>query len=141
MYIIQLLLCINGIQYCFFSPASKQPRLAIDEAVDDVLPLAIAQKFCERLNEQNSAEASISNQEANKRKKRGKKVDHLYCRSTTVLNYLEGLTPRPKVVMYDLGFDAILHFNIKEIPCYIAYWVLKSFNLTGCQIPLCGVGA
>ena len=35
-----------------FWAAAKQPRLDIDEAVDDVLPLAIAQKFRERLVEQ-----------------------------------------------------------------------------------------
>ena len=43
--------------------------------------------------------------------------------------------------MHDLGFGAILHFNIKEIPGYIAYWVLKSINLARCQIPLCGGGS
>ena len=116
--------------------------MAIDDAVDDVIPIAIAQKFRERLKEGNTAETSTSDQEADKRKQRGKKVDHLYSRSTTeFLNCLKGLTPRQKEAMHDLGFGAILHFNVKEIPGYIAYWVLKSFNLARCQIPLCGGGA
>ena len=83
------------ILYLFLFAVSKHPRLDIDEAVDDVLPLAIAQKFRERLKEQKTADASTSNEEGDKRKARGKKVDHLYTRSTTkFVNCLKGLTPR-----------------------------------------------
>ena len=100
--------------------------------MDDVLPLAIAQKFRERLEEQKTAKVSTSNEEADKRKQRGKKVDQ---------KNLKGLTPRQKEAMQELGFGAMLHYNIKEIPGYIAYWVLKSFNHARCQIPLCGGGS
>ena len=65
------------IVYLFLFAASKHPRLDIDQAVDDVLPLSVAQKFRDRLKEQQRAEASTSTEEADKRKTRGKKVDHL----------------------------------------------------------------
>lgn len=120
----------------FFCAASKQPRLHIDEAVDDVLSIALAHKFRQRLATHKGAEASTSNQDAEKRKQRGKKVDHLHSRSTTeFIKCLIGLTPRQKEVVHELGFGAILHFNIKEILGYIAYWVLKTFNLARCEIP------
>ncbi|XP_047949194.1 protein RALF-like 19 [Salvia hispanica] len=48
--------------------AAKQPRLDIDEAVDDVLPLAIAQKFREILVVHQMAEAYTSHEDAEKRK-------------------------------------------------------------------------
>ena len=51
-----------------FWTAAKQPRLDIDEAVDAVLPLAIAQKFRERLTVQQRVEASTSHEDAEKRK-------------------------------------------------------------------------
>ena len=99
------------------------------------------QKFRERLGKQKGAEASTSNQDAQKRKQRGKKVDHLYSRSTTeFINCLKSLTPRQKEAVHELGFGAILHLNIKEIPGYIAYLVLKSFNLAQFQILLSGGG-
>ena len=43
--------------------------------------------------------------------------------------------------MQELGFGAILHYHIKEIPGYIAYWVIKPFNLARCQTPLCEGGS
>ena len=45
-----------------------------------------------------------------------------------------------KEAVEELGFGAMLHYNISEIPGYIAYWVLNSLNLARCQIPLCGGG-
>lgn len=62
--------------------------MAIDEAVDDVLPLAIAHKFRERLREQQTVEASTSNEDGEKRKARGKKVDHLYRECTMDIEFV-----------------------------------------------------
>ncbi|XP_042051304.1 uncharacterized protein LOC121796544, partial [Salvia splendens] len=57
------------------SAAVKQLRLDIDEVVDDVIPVGIAQKFRERLAE---AGTSTAQEEPEHRKPRGRKVDHLY---------------------------------------------------------------
>ena len=40
--------------------------------------------------------------------------------------------------MIELGFGAVLEFNIREYPGYLAYRVLKSLNLARCEIPLSG---
>ena len=121
------------VVHLFLFAASKHPRLAIEQAVEDVLPLSVAQKFRDRLKEQQMAEASTSSEDAEKRKTRGKKVDHLYTRSTTkFVNCLKELTPRQKEAVEELGFGAMLHYNISEIPGYITYWVLNSLNLARC---------
>ncbi|XP_042043884.1 uncharacterized protein LOC121789502 [Salvia splendens] len=110
-----------------------------EEAVDDVIPIALAQKFRQRLADQ-KAETSKANEEVEQMKSRGKKVDHLYCRRipTDFLDCLKRLTPRNIKAIHELGFGAILSFNIKEIPGYLAYWVLTNFNLARCKIPLSG---
>ena len=90
-----------------FWTAAKLPRLDIDEAVDDLLAIAIAQMFRERLAEQQRAEASSSHEDAEKRKPRGKKVDHLYCRQTPTefIACIKSLTPRQKEAVNELDWS------------------------------------
>ncbi|XP_042043173.1 uncharacterized protein LOC121788594 [Salvia splendens] len=81
--------------------ASKQLRLDINEAVDDILLVGIAQKFRERLSE---AGTSTSPKETEDRKPRGRNVDHLYCRRTPTefLNCIKSLTLRQKEAVRNL---------------------------------------
>ena len=70
------------IHLCFlFWTASKQRQTDFDEAVDDLIPIALAQKLRQRLAE-DKPETSTAREEGQKKKPMGKKVDHLYCRQT-----------------------------------------------------------
>ena len=125
--------------FFIFWTTSKQRRVEFDDAVDDVIPIALAQKLRERLAKE-KAETSSANEDVEKKKPRGKKADHLYCRQnpTEFISCIQSLTPRQKEAVNELGFGAVLDFNIREIPWYLAYRVLKSFNLARCEIQLSG---
>ena len=65
--------------FFIFWTTSKQRRVEFDDAVDDVIPIALAQKLRERLAKE-KAETSSANEDVEKKKPRGMKADHLYCR-------------------------------------------------------------
>ncbi|XP_042014818.1 uncharacterized protein LOC121762870 [Salvia splendens] len=116
---------------------AKQLTVNIEDAVDDLLPVGIAQKFRKRLTE---ASTSSAQTESEDKKNKGRKDDYLYCRRTPAefLACLKNLTPQQKAAVAELGFEAVLGFEAKEIPGRLAHWVLSSFNLARCQIALTG---
>ncbi|XP_041995570.1 BTB/POZ and MATH domain-containing protein 4-like [Salvia splendens] len=113
--------------------AEKRLKSEIDNAVDDVIPVAFAKKLRDRLAEGvPSTSASDVEQKTIKRRK----TDRLYCRRTPseFLNCLKQLNPRQKRAVTEIGFRAVLSFDIKEIPSFLAFWVLNALNLACCQI-------
>ena len=99
-----------------FWSASKQRRVDFEEAVDDVIPIALAQKLRHRLAE-DKAETSTSHEDVEPRKTRGKKADHLYCRRTMTefLNALQSLTPRQKEAVKELEVIQQLEVKIPKL--------------------------
>ncbi|XP_047956249.1 uncharacterized protein LOC125201983 isoform X2 [Salvia hispanica] len=93
--------------------ASKHRRVEFEEAIDDVIPIALAQKLRHRLAEE-KAETSSANEDVEKKKPRGKKADHLYCRQnpTEFISCIQSLMPRQKESVNELGFGAVLDINI-----------------------------
>lgn len=137
-YAMHKLMCVCML----FWTASKQRRTVFDQAIDDLIPIALADQVRQRMAE-HLPESSTALVEGPKKNARGRKVDHLYFRQTPTefISVIQNLTPRQKEAVNELGFGPVLDFNITEIPGHLAYWVLKTFNLARCQIPLSGGGS
>lgn len=69
-------------------------------------------------------------------KARNKKDDNLYFRRcpTEFVKYIQMLNPRQIEVVNELGFGAILNYNIPQIPGKLAHWVLSVFDRPHCTI-------
>ncbi|XP_042024181.1 uncharacterized protein LOC121771459 [Salvia splendens] len=115
--------------------ADKQLRDEIDDAVNDIILVALAKKFRDRLA---YVGPSMSRNEVEPNQPTGRKGDRLYCSRTPseFLNCLKQLNPRQRRSMTEIGFGGVLDFDIKEIPRYLAYWVLNALHLARCQIKL-----
>ncbi|XP_042023061.1 uncharacterized protein LOC121770390 [Salvia splendens] len=117
--------------------ADKLLRVDIEDAVDDIIPVALATKLRQRLAE---IAPGTSGCQDEPRPITGRKHDRLYSRRTPseFIDCLKRLNPRQKKAVTDIGFGAVLDFDVKEIPPYLAYWVLSALNLPRCQIQLTG---
>ncbi|XP_042058913.1 uncharacterized protein LOC121803300 [Salvia splendens] len=111
--------------------AEKRVRSELDDAVDDLIPVALAQKLRDRLA---AAAPSTSVADVQQKQVKGRKTDRLYCRRTPseFLNCLKQLNPRQRRAVTEIGFGAVLCFDIKEIPSFLAFWVLNALNLARC---------
>ncbi|XP_041991921.1 uncharacterized protein LOC121742745 [Salvia splendens] len=89
--------------------AEKRLQSEIDNTVDDVIPVALAKRFRDRLAE--GAPSAVAG-DAEKKQLKGRKPNQLYCRRPPLefFNYLKQLNPRQKRAVTEIGFGAVLCF-------------------------------